>query len=230
MGNMKGLLGGKGLGLNEMSNIGLSVPPGFTITTEVCSEFHKLGEKLPTSVWKDVLDNLSKLETKMNRRLGDPDTPLLVSIRSGAAISMPGMMDTVLNLGMNDDVVEGVAKSSGNPRFAYDSYRRFLHMYGEVVMGIDHHEFEKEIRSLKQQVGVQDDTGLSVSDLKVLCHAYKEVYKRNGKVFPTDPLEQLYYAITAVFNSWQSERAVKYREKENIIGLLGTAVNVQGFN
>ena len=227
MTNMKNLLGGKGLGLNEMSNLGLSVPPGFTITTEVCAEFHKRGERLPTQVWRDVLENLEKLENTMGRRLGDPSAPLLVSIRSGAAISMPGMMDTVLNLGMNDEVVEGVAKSFGNERFAYDSYRRFLNMFGDVVLGIDHHEFEKEIRALKQKVGVQDDSLLSVDDLKALCNSYKDVYKRNNKKFPTDPLEQLYYAITAVFNSWQSERAIKYREAENIIGLLGTAVNVQ---
>jgi len=227
MSNMKGLLGGKGLGLNEMSNMGLSVPPGFTITTEVCAEFHKFNERLPAQVWNDVLDNLEKLETKMNRKLGDPKAPLLVSIRSGAAISMPGMMDTVLNLGMNDEVVEGVAQSFGNARFAYDSYRRFLHMFGDVVLGIDHHEFEKEIRALKQKVGVEDDSLLTTDDLKALCNSYKDVYKRNKKVFPSDPLEQMYYAIAAVFNSWQSDRAVKYREAENIIGLMGTAVNVQ---
>lgn len=128
---------------------------------------------------------------------------------------------------MNDEVVEGVAQSFGNARFAYDSYRRFLHMFGDVVLGIPHHDFEKEIRALKEKVGVTDDSLLTVDDLKALCNSYKEVYKRNKKVFPVDPLEQLYYAITAVFNSWQSERAVKYREAENIVGLLGTAVNVQ---
>lgn len=224
---MKSLLGGKGANLYDMAMLGLSVPPGFTVTTEVCDAFHKLDKNLPDGVWSAVMENLGKLETQIGRTLGDTANPLLVSVRSGAAISMPGMMDTILNLGLNDETVEGLARSFQNERFAYDSYRRFIDMYGSVVMGIPHEDFEEELHSLKHRTGATVDSQLTAVDLKALCRAYKEVYTRHGKVFPSDPYEQLYSAMSSVFDSWHSDRAVKYREAEGITGLLGTAVSVQ---
>jgi len=224
--SMKSLLGGKGANLAEMCKIGLSVPPGFTISTEVCKEYNENGKQLPNGVWNDVTDALKKIEKQMNMKFGDPSAPLLVSVRSGAAVSMPGMMDTVLNLGLNDEVVEGLAKKAGE-RFAYDSYRRLLDMYGDVVMGVSHGLFEEALEELKESKGLYADNELSAADLKELIVKYKEVYKKAGKEFPSSPEEQLQYAISAVFNSWDSDRAVAYRAINRIDGLLGTAVTVQ---
>lgn len=225
--SMKSLLGGKGANLAEMSSIGLSVPPGLTITTETCQEYEDNGKKLPDGLWEEVRGALKIVEEDMKANLGDPSKPLLVSVRSGAAISMPGMMDTVLNLGLNDDVVVGLAAKSGE-RFAYDSYRRFLDMFGDVVMGISHALFEHELESLKNRRGVAQDTDLTTNDLKELVEKYKAVYlKATGKHFPADPEEQLRLAMIAVFESWNSPRAIKYRSINQITGLKGTAVNVQ---
>mmetsp|Transcript_16591 Transcript_16591/g.40523 ORF Transcript_16591/g.40523 Transcript_16591/m.40523 type:complete len:950 (-) Transcript_16591:399-3248(-) len=223
---MKPLLGGKGANLAEMCKIGLSVPPGFTISTEVCNEYNKAGKKLTDAVWTEVLAALKKVESQMGSKFGDPSAPLLVSVRSGAAISMPGMMDTVLNLGMNDEVCEGLAKKS-NERFAWDSYRRLLDMYGDVVMGVHHSHFEEALEELKEKKGVLTDNELDANDLKELVAAYKEVYKKAGKEFPTKPEDQLRKAVEAVFDSWDSARAVAYRSINQVSGLLGTAVTVQ---
>ncbi|GFR52346.1 hypothetical protein Agub_g14892 [Astrephomene gubernaculifera] len=225
--SMKQLLGGKGANLAEMSRIGLSVPPGLTITTNTCADFHSNGRQLPPGCWEEVLAGLRAVEAEMGCKLGDPAAPLLLSVRSGAAVSMPGMMDTVLNLGLNDACVEGLAARSGDPRFAYDAYRRFLDMYGDVVMGIPHHLFEEQLEKLKSERMVSEDTALSAADLRLLVGRYKQVYGRLGKVFPEDPYEQLRLAIYAVFDSWQSERANVYRSVNGITGLAGTAVNVQ---
>ncbi|KAH7314386.1 hypothetical protein KP509_21G000900 [Ceratopteris richardii] len=225
--SMKELLGGKGANLAEMSSIGLSVPPGLTITTETCQEYEDNGKKLPDGLWEEVRQALKIVEEDMQLTLGDPARPLLVSVRSGAAISMPGMMDTVLNLGLNDEVVAGLAARSGE-RFAYDSYRRFLDMFGDVVMGVSHSLFEHELESLKRRKGVTQDTDLTTDDLKELVETYKAVYKKAiGKQFPTDPEEQLRLAVIAVFESWNSPRAIKYRSINQITGLKGTAVNIQ---
>lgn len=225
--SMKSLLGGKGANLAEMASIGLSVPPGLTISTEACREYLESGNKLPDGLWEEVLEGLKTVEKDMNASLGDPLRPLLLSVRSGAAISMPGMMDTVLNLGLNDEVVIGLAAKSGE-RFAYDSYRRFLDMFGNVVMSIPHSLFEEELQSLKTAKGVLLDTDLTAYDLKDLVVKYKDIYiQATSKQFPSDPKEQLRLAVLAVFNSWNSPRAIKYRNINQITGLKGTAVNVQ---
>lgn len=225
--SMKHLLGGKGANLAEMSSIGLSVPPGLTISTEACQEYQENGKNLPDGLWEEILKELKCVEEEMGAYLGDPSKPLLLSVRSGAAISMPGMMDTVLNLGLNDEVVAGLASKSGE-RFAYDSYRRFLDMFGDVVMGIPHSSFEEKLESLKLAKGVDLDTELSASDLKELVGQYKKVYlEATGKEFPSDPMKQLLLAIQAVFESWESPRAKKYRSINQITGLKGTAVNIQ---
>jgi len=225
---MKELLGGKGANLAEMTNLGVPVPPGFTIATKVCREYYKSGGKWPKGLHKEVDQNLAKLEKAMNAKLGDPSKPLLVSVRSGAAVSMPGMMDTVLNLGLNDDVIEGIIKKTGNPRFAYDIYRRFIDMFGDVVMGCDHEHFEEVIHAAKEKAGVHLDNELSAEQLHDVVEKYKAVYKKHvGELFPQDGKVQLEHAINAVFGSWDTERAVKYRQLNNITGLLGTAVNVQ---
>eukprot|EP00195_Chlamydomonas_chlamydogama_P010279 CAMPEP_0202891472 /NCGR_PEP_ID=MMETSP1392-20130828/1515_1 /ASSEMBLY_ACC=CAM_ASM_000868 /TAXON_ID=225041 /ORGANISM="Chlamydomonas chlamydogama, Strain SAG 11-48b" /LENGTH=863 /DNA_ID=CAMNT_0049575227 /DNA_START=362 /DNA_END=2953 /DNA_ORIENTATION=- len=223
---MKDLLGGKGANLAEMSRIGLSVPPGFTLTTDTCADFHENGRQLPSGCWEEVLAGLKHVEAEMGCGLGDAANPLLLSVRSGAAISMPGMMDTVLNLGLNDAVAEALAARAG-ARFAYDAYRRFLDMFGDVVMGVPHSLFEEQLERLKHSKGIGQDTALSADDLKQLVVKYKEVYKARGLTFPEDPYEQLRYAIYAVFDSWQSERANVYRSVNQIVGLKGTAVNVQ---
>ncbi|GBG90091.1 hypothetical protein CBR_g50184 [Chara braunii] len=224
---MKDLLGGKGANLAEMATIGLSVPPGLTITTETCGLFHANGSRLPDNIWEDVLKGLKTIEQDLGFNFGDPERALLVSVRSGAAISMPGMMDTVLNLGLNDEVVAGLAKKSGE-RFAYDSYRRFIDMFGNVVMDVSHSSFEEELEHLKKVRGVSEDTELNTDDLKTLVDKYKLVYKNaTGSDFPSEPYEQLRHAISAVFNSWNSTRAIKYRTINQITGLKGTAVNVQ---
>lgn len=223
---MKSLLGGKGANLAEMASIGLSVPPGLTISTEACQEYQLSGKNFPKGLWQEVLEGLENVEKDMGAYLGDPSRPLLLSVRSGAAISMPGMMDTVLNLGMNDDVVASLAAKSGE-RFAYDSYRRFLDMFGGVVMGIPHSSFEEKLEQLKHAKGVLLDTELTASDLKELVEQYKNVYIEANEKFPSDPKDQLQLAVKAVFDSWDSPRANKYRSINQITGLKGTAVNIQ---
>ncbi|HEV3167946.1 MAG TPA: pyruvate, phosphate dikinase [Isosphaeraceae bacterium] len=228
--DMKALLGGKGANLAEMSLIGIRVPPGFTITTEVCKTYYENGRKLPEEVRPQVQAAVKQMEDQFGAKLGDPADPLLVSVRSGAALSMPGMMNTILNLGLSDAAVEGLAKKTGNPRFAYDGYRRLIDMFGSVVMGVEHELFEHELTALKAERKAKIDTDLSGDDLKELVKRYKAVYKKHTKPshdFPQDPYEQLWAAIMAVFNSWEGKKAVEYRRIERISGLLGTAVNVQ---
>ncbi|KAJ1262828.1 hypothetical protein BS78_09G139800 [Paspalum vaginatum] len=224
---MKELLGGKGANLAEMASIGLSVPPGFTVSTEACQQYQEAGRSLPQGLWDEIMEGLVWVEEYMGARLGDPQRPLLLSVRSGAAVSMPGMMDTVLNLGLNDEVAAGLAAKSGD-RFAYDSFRRFLDMFGNVVMDIPHALFEEKLEAMKEAKGVSNDTDLTASDLKELVDQYKEVYvEAKGEPFPSDPKKQLELAVLAVFNSWDSPRANKYRSINNITSLRGTAVNVQ---
>ncbi len=225
---MKDLLGGKGANLAEMTNLGIPVPPGFTISTEVCAAYYENGNKYPAGLETEVLDQLKRLEKLMGKKLGDAADPLLVSVRSGAAVSMPGMMDTILNLGMNDKAVLAVASKTGNPRFAWDAYRRFIQMYGDVVMNVPHDEFEDALAAAKKAKKVELDTALDAKDLEKLVAEYKKVVKKFAKKdFPQDPLEQLWGATNAVFGSWMNERAIKYRELNAIKGLKGTAVNVQ---
>ena len=226
--NQKALLGGKGANLSEMSGIGLPVPPGFTITTEACEHFVEHDQAWPTGLDEQVRGGLQHVEAAMDRTLGDPENPLLVSVRSGAAQSMPGMMDSVLNLGLNDEVVEGLARETGNPRFAYDAYRRLIDMFGDVVVGINRERFEAAITKMKEERGAESDLDLTADDLRDLVDRYKAIYRKaTGRMFPEDPHEQLRFAIDAVFGSWMNERAVKYREINGITGLKGTAVNVQ---
>ncbi|MHC5059685.1 MAG: pyruvate, phosphate dikinase [Planctomycetota bacterium] len=225
---MKAHLGGKGANLAEMTNLGIPVPPGFTISTDVCEEYNKRKGKWPAGLAEEVEKNVRKLEKVMGEKLGDPKKPLLVSVRSGAAVSMPGMMDTVLNLGLNDDVIKGIIEKTGNARFAYDIYRRFIDMFGDVVMGCDHEYFEHVIHTAKKKAKVEMDNELSADQLKAVVDQYKKVYKKHvGRMFPQDGRDQLKHAINAVFDSWNIPRAVKYRQLNNITGLLGTAVNVQ---
>ncbi len=225
---MKELLGGKGANLAEMTNLGVPVPPGFTIATKVCAEYYKSKGKWPKGLDKEVDANLAKLEKAMGMKMSDPDRPLLVSVRSGAAASMPGMMDTVLNLGLNDQVVASIIKRTGNARFAYDIYRRFIDMFGDVVMGCHHDYFEEKIHEAKKRAGVTLDSDLKAEQLHGVVEAYKKVYKDHvGEMFPQDGKVQLTHAINAVFGSWNSPRAIRYRELNHIKGLLGTAVNVQ---
>jgi pyruvate, orthophosphate dikinase len=226
--DQKFLLGGKGANLAEMTNLGLPVPPGFTITTEACKAYMAAGDRLPDGLMDEVAAALGQLESKMSKRLGDDADPLLVSVRSGAPFSMPGMMDTVLNLGLNDRSIAGLAKQTGNERFAYDSYRRFVQMFGKIVLGIDGELFETELEKLRHERGVATDPELSASDLAELVQTFKGIVKREAGVdFPQDPKEQLRYAIEAVFNSWNGKRARDYRKFEGIPDDLGTAVNVQ---
>ncbi len=225
---MRTLLGGKGANLAEMSAIGLPVPPGFTVTTEACQYYSTHDHQWPEGLESQVHSGLDHIENALGRKLGDPHRPLLVSVRSGAAQSMPGMMDTVLNLGLNDEVVEGLARESGNTRFAYDAYRRFIDMFGGVVMGVHHDHFEKALHDMKVSKGFTDDLQLDADDLKQLVQEFKAIYEdKTGHPFPTDPQLQLRHSINAVFGSWDSERALKYRRINQITGLLGTAVNVQ---
>ena len=224
----KEILGGKGTNLADMTSIGLPVPPGFTITTEMCAAYNKGGQKMPAGLMDEVRKQVATMEKELSKKFGDNKNPLLVSVRSGAAVSMPGMMNTILNLGMNDVSTEGLSKATNNPRFAYDSYRRLINMFGDVVMGMDHHDFEHEFDIIKKKYKVKDDTQVPAEGLKELCEAYKKLYKAKTKEdFPQDPYKQLEKSINAVFNSWMSNKAVKYREIENIRGLLGTAVNCQ---
>ena len=226
--DMKNLLGGKGAGLAEMSNLGLPVPPGFTITTEVCTYFYTHEKSYPTELRDQVADGLAALERSLGARFGDANNPLLVSVRSGARVSMPGMMDTVLNLGLNDQAVVGLARKSGDERFAYDSYRRFIQMYGQVVLGVDHHHFEELIENHKLETGANLDTDLSAEDWRTVVSGFKDVVcQEHGRPFPQDPKEQLWGAIGAVFGSWMNPRAITYRRLHDIPADWGTAVNVQ---
>ena len=226
-GQMKDVLGGKGAGLAEMTRIGLPVPAGFTISTEACDFYFRHGRKYPKELAAQVKANLSRLEKVTGKKLGDVRDPLLVSVRSGSARSMPGMMETILNLGLNSGSVEGLAKKTGNERFAYDAYRRFVQMYSSVVIGLPKDELEAKLRDLKNYLNVKDDTQIPAENLKELVRDYKSYFKsKTGKEFPEDPQEQLWGAIGAVFESWMGEKAVTYRRVEKITGLLGTAVNV----
>ncbi len=224
---MKDLLGGKGAGLAEMTNLGIPVPSGFTITTEACREYFKKGQKFPDNMWDEVLTHLKRVEKSMGCKFGDPKNPLLVSVRSGAKFSMPGMMDTVLNLGLNDETLKGLIDKSKNERFAYDTYRRFITMFGSIVTDIDRKKFEDLLDKVKEKKGVTLDTELDAKDFKALVKQYKELFKKEtGKEFPTDPYEQLKMAIKAVFDSWYGDRAVTYRRLHGIPDDLGTACNI----
>jgi len=225
---MKNLLGGKGANLSEMVKIGIPVPPGFTISTEVCKYYYDHGKTYPVTLEKEVQEAVKLLEEETGKGFGSAERPLLVSVRSGAAISMPGMMDTILNLGLNDETVKGLIKESGNPRFCYDAYRRFLQMFGDVVLKIEHSEFENALASVKREKRVKLDTDLDAENMKDVVERYLEVYKRAGKEFPQDPWKQLWMAIDAVFGSWMNERAIKYRALNGVKEgeLLGTAVNI----
>jgi len=227
-GEMKDLLGGKGAGLAEMTRLGIPVPSGFTITTEACNAYFEAGKKHPSGMWDQVLANLKKVEKSMAMKFGDPKNPLMVSVRSGAKFSMPGMMDTVLNLGLNDATLEGIVKKTGNKRFAYDAYRRFMTMFSSIVMGLDRMKFEHALEDMKQAKGVSLDTDLDSDDLEKLCVRYKQIYRAaTGHDFPQEPLKQLEMAINAVFGSWFGDRARKYRDLNGISHKLGTACNVQ---
>ena len=227
--DMRELLGGKGANLAEMTNLGLPIPQGFTVSTEACTEYYNDGKKINEEIQSQIFEALKKLEEMQGKKFGDNSDPLLVSVRSGARASMPGMMDTILNLGLNDVAVEGFAAKTGNPRFAYDSYRRFIQMYSDVVMEVPKSFFEKIIDEVKEAKGVHFDTELTVDDLKELVKRFKEVYKNamNGEEFPQDPTEQLMGAVKAVFRSWDNPRAIVYRRMNDIPGDWGTAVNVQ---
>jgi pyruvate,orthophosphate dikinase len=227
-GNQKELLGGKGANLAEMTRIGLPVPYGFTISTEACNSYYDADKALPAEVELQVLKALQNLEEKTGKRLGAPSNPLLVSVRSGAVHSMPGMMDTVLNLGMNDDTVKGMAKLTDNPRFAYDSYRRFIQMFSDVVLKVDGFYFEQLLEEFRDEKGYNSDPEMTAEDWQEVIEGYKELVKKHAKrKFPEDPYEQLFLSITAVFDSWNNQRAIVYRRLNKIPGHLGTAVNIQ---
>ena len=227
--SMRNLLGGKGANLAEMTNLGLPIPQGFTVTTEACTEYYNCGKKISKEIEEEIFKAIGELEKIQGKKFGDNEDPLLVSVRSGARASMPGMMDTILNLGLNDEAVEGFAKKTNNPRFAYDSYRRFIQMYSDVVMEVNKSFFEKIIDELKEELGVHYDTELNVDDLKELVKRFKKIYSdhMNGEEFPQDAREQLMGAVKAVFRSWDNPRAIVYRRMNDIPGDWGTAVNVQ---
>jgi pyruvate,orthophosphate dikinase len=224
----KPLLGGKGANLADMCSIGLPVPPGFTITTETCAAYYRAGQRLPVGLMNEVHKYVNMLEKETGKKFGSPENPLLVSVRSGAAVSMPGMMDTILNLGLTDQAVEGLAVKTKNKRFAYDAYRRLINMFGDVVMGVGHHKFEDAFKKIKTKYKATTDTDVPTEGIVALCEEYKEVFRKHvGEVFPQNPFKQLELAIEAVFKSWNGERAISYRRIQGISGLLGTAVNVQ---
>lgn len=226
--SQKNLLGGKGANLAEMASMGLPVPPGFTITTEVCTYYYDNDHNYPDTLKKQVDAAIAQVEQEMGAKFGDIENPLLLSVRSGARISMPGMMDTVLNLGLNDETVVGLAKQADDERFAWDSYRRFIQMYSNVVLGMDHHDLEDILDTYKREKGIKNDTDMTADDWKAIVTDYKEIVERDlGRSFPTDPQEQLWEAISAVFKSWATPRAVKYRRIHDISDKWGTAVNVQ---
>jgi len=226
-GSMKDMLGGKGAGLAEMTNAGLPVPPGFTITTEACNAYYDEGSKFPAGMWDQALDALREVERATGKKLGDASNPLLVSVRSGAKFSMPGMMDTVLNLGLNEDTLQGIARLTSNERFALDAYRRFIQMFGKIVLGIDGEQFDHALEKIKRKAKAKLDTDLKASDLQGVCKEFKKIVRRHtGAEFPSDPLHQLEEAVKAVFRSWNGDRARAYRRIENIPDNLGTAVNI----
>jgi len=226
-GDMKDLLGGKGAGLAEMTRLGIPVPAGFTITTQACVEYFKKGKRFPKGVWEQALRDLKRVEKAMGMTLGDSERPLLVSVRSGAKASMPGMMDTVLNLGLNEQTLKGIVRKTGNERFAYDAYRRFITMFGSIVMEMKRERFEHLLDEEKKRKGVRLDTDLNAASMKSLVAQYKKIVKQEtGREFPDDPLEQLRMAINAVFNSWFGARAVTYRRLQGIPDSWGTAVNI----
>ena len=224
--DMRNTVGGKGLNLAIMTNLGIPVPPGFTIRTDECAKYYQNGKSLSEDLITEIKENLRKVEEVLGQRFGDSENPLLFSVRSGARISMPGMMDTVLNLGLNDEAVEGLAKQSGD-RFAWDSYRRFIQMFSNVVLGVDHHKFEHAIDALKNECNVSEDTDLTVDDLKELVNRFKAILEKEGTNFPQDSLDQLLMSVGAVFGSWEADRAIKYRKINKIPDDWGTAVNVQ---
>ncbi len=223
------VLGGKGAGLADMTAAGLPVPPGFTISIPCCEDYYKQGRKISNTLKSEVRENMTKVEKAMGKKFGDVNDPLLFSVRSGAARSMPGMMETILNLGLNDKSVEGLAKKTNNPRFAYDAYRRFIQMYSTTAMGLSKEPMEEMLHHAKQKAGVKTDPELNAEALKELCADFKKFYSENmkGQAFPQDPYEQLWGAIGAVFGSWEADKAVTYRRVEKISDLKGTAVNVQ---
>src|ERR1700686_4703795 len=226
--DLRDLLGGKGAGVAEMTRAGLPVPPGFTITTEACNAYYASGKKFPDGMWEQAIEALHHVEEKTGKKLGDVKNPLLVSVRSGAKFSMPGMMDTVLNLGLNPQTLEGLAKLTGDRRFALDAYRRFIQMFGKIVLGIDAEKFEKRLELAKEKAKVKTDPELKPEQLERLVKEFKEVVlKESGKPFPDDPTEQLHAAIEAVFSSWNNKRAMDYRNFNKIPHDLGTAVNIQ---
>ena len=226
--DMRDLLGGKGANLAEMTKIGLPVPFGFTVTTEACTRYYEEGQTIGQDIIDDIYVKLADLEAVTEKKFGDASNPLLVSVRSGARISMPGMMDTILNLGLNDQTVEGMAALTENPRFAYDSYRRFMQMFGDVVMGISKSKYDEIFDGRKEAKGVQFDTELETEDLKEIITGYKALYRQEiGTDFPQDPKEQLMEAVKAVFRSWNTARAILYRQLNEIPDSIGTAVNVQ---
>src|SRR5208283_5476289 len=232
--DMKALLGGKGANLAEMAQLDIPVPPGFTITTDICTYYYQHSGEYPLELKGEVEEAVHRLEGIMGRKFGDPENPLLVSVRSGAALSMPGMMDTVLNLGLNDHTVLGLIKQTGDERFAYDCYRRFIAMYGDVVLGLkpqskdEHDPFDELIEEMRKKRGVEFDNQLSATDLKELVERYKALIRERKKVeFRHDPWDQLWGTITAVFGSWNNPRAIAYREINNIPDTMGTAVSVQ---
>jgi len=223
----KNLLGGKGAGLAEMTKIGLPVPPGFVITTNACKAYQKK-KQLPPGLWQEVLKELGKLEKRTGKKFNDPKNPLLVSVRSGAPVSMPGMMDTVLNLGLNDETTKALAIKTKNPRFAADSYRRFIQMFANIVKGVPLKKFEDVLEQERERHGFKNDTEFSAQDLEKIIQRYQQIYQEEtGDKFPQDPLTQLQEAIKAVFNSWENKRAIDYRNFNKIPHHLGTAVNVQ---
>jgi pyruvate,orthophosphate dikinase len=228
-GKNKKLLGGKGAGLCEMTRLKLPVPPGFVITTEVCKKYYENNKKLPHSLISELKKNIAKIEKKTGKKWNSKNNPLLVSVRSGAAISMPGMMDTILNLGLNDTTVEGLAEKSKNPRFAWDSYRRFIQLFGKVVFGVDDKKFDDVLEKAKKNQKVTEDSALNEESLRKIVTEYKMIcQKHTGKKFPSDPYDQVELAIKAVFGSWMGERAIVYRDKNNITRDIadGTAVNI----
>lgn len=225
---MRDVLGGKGANLADMTSLGLPVPPGFTVSTKACNQYYKDNQQLSEELKREIKTALEEMELSLGKELGNTTKPLLISVRSGAPVSMPGMMDTILNLGLNDDTVEALTKETNNKRFAYDCYRRFVQMYGDVVLGVPHYRFEKHLENLKQNAGVSEDTMLDSDSLKELVEIYKKTIKKEtGISFPQQPEQQLYKAIEAVFNSWNNQRAKLYRQINKIPSNIGTAVNVQ---
>ena len=227
-GSMKEVLGGKGAGLAEMTEIGINVPPGFTISTAVCGIFYENKKSIPAEIIDEITKNIIKLESSTKKGFGDSKNPLLVSVRSGAMFSMPGMMDTILNLGLNDKTVQGIIKKTNNPRFAWDSYRRFIQMFSDVVLKVNKDIFEDKLESIKKKKNVKHDVDLDENALKSLVQEYKKIVKnKTGKNFPQNPSDQLFKAINAVFLSWNNQRAIFYRKQYDIPSEIGTAVNVQ---